>query len=612
MNNQDERYIAMKSTARQENLNFLSFILEKSLLATYQGQSLKVKCAVKDQLMVLIQHPVHIILDVEHIFAIIAEVLQDSVYQNEQVQVFVRYDGDKLPYTQKNLHIALSNGLKSNLLGNNLDDDVSSHLIFLENQEILEPESSIPQEMFDSSVSLLTISADVVEEAFDPLAGEPYLQEKPKPSAYNSKPILIGFFALLVTGFFGVVSYSLMSPCLFTCKELQTAKELQNSFSQLAPKVNTEEDLAKLQQQIDSTIASLGKIPGWSPHHQDVAQVKTNLIEASQQTKLLTQALTAGATAMRSSQSLTYNINDLQARSSLWRQAIAPLETIRPNSKFYSFAQSQLSRYRSGLQSVNVQILAQSKWQKKVNDAQAAAKVAVQREATAKSLPDLQRALNTWQVVVNALIAVPQTSPAYTEAQKLLNNYQPKLIAIRERVSKQEQAATSFTQAIATAKLAEQYEQQNQWQPAALRWQQALNIIKQIPEESPLYNQAQPLVQAYSVAFQEAQTNFQAMAVTGATKSTSSTSADLEKTCKGRVQICNFIVDERFITVRITAEYEQTLQTNIAGTDNDAKSAQKHLETLQQALEVIGDNANTAVLVFDAQGQQIFTHIPRQ
>ncbi|BDA71897.1 hypothetical protein CAL7716_060630 [Calothrix sp. PCC 7716] len=605
----------MKSAAQQEDLDFLSSILEESLLEIGQRNRFEVKCAVKDQLMVLIQHPKTITVDTEHVFAVVAKTLQsDTIYQTQEVQMFVRHTGIKLPYAQKTLYIVpnISINNEQALNSSDLSDyDVFSDFVLPElNQEPLPQSSSSSEGMFDSSASLLTINASVVEEEkFDPFESAPP-NSQTKKSQRNFKPLLIGACVLAVTTIFGASGYFLMSPCILsTCKELQTAKQLQNSFSQLANNVKTEEDLSKLQLKLDVTIASLQRIPGWSPNHQNAVQAATALSSESQQIKLLTQALQLGATALRSSQSTSNDINELQARSKLWRQAIVPLEAIRTDSKFYGFAQSKLSLFRSGLQSVNVQTLAQSRWQKKVNDAQAAAKVARERETNAKSLPDLQRALTTWQIVVNALIAVPQTSPAYAEARTLLNDYQPRLLTLRDRVSKLELAATSLAQAVATAKQAEQYEQQNQWQAATVRWQQAINTIKQIPPESLLYNQAQPLLQAYAVAFEQAQTKSQTMMVTGATASTTSTRADLEKTCKGSVQICNFTVDERFITVRITPEYEKTLESNAP---QDVQSVQKHLETLQKALEVIGDNANTAVLVFDAQGQQIFTHIPRQ
>ncbi len=611
----------MKSAAQQEDLDFLSSILQESLLAISDSKSFQVKCAVQDQLMVLIQHPKTVTVETEHIFAVIASVLQsESAYQTQEVQMFIRYTGQKLPYAQKTLYIVPNPSVNTSKSSDSSDYDVFSNIILSEpDQEPLPDPKNSSGPIFDSSASLLTITADVVEEEHDPFKSAPDIRQhktQHQKSPHNFSHILIGTLVLTVATIFGASGYFLMSPCILsTCKELQTALQLQNSFPQLAGNVKTEEDLSKLQLQLDGTIASLQRIPGWSPRHQDAVQTATSLTSESQQIKLLTQALQSGTTALRSSQRLTNDINELQSRSLLWRQAIAPLEAVRTDSKFYNFAQSKLSLYRSGLQSVNVQMLAQSRWKKKVNDATAAAKVALQRESSAKSLPDLQRALSTWQIVVNALIAVPQTSPAYSDARKLLNDYQPRLIAIRDRVSKQEQAATSLAQAVATAKLAEQYEQQNQWQPAAIRWQQAINTIKQIPTESPLYNQVQPLLQTYSVAFEQAQMKSQTLAVTGATASTISTRADLEKTCRGSVRICNFTVDDRFITVRITPEYEKTLESNISADSQNVqnvKNVQKHLETLQQALEVIGDNANTAVLVFDAQGQQIFTHIPRQ
>ncbi|BAZ10948.1 hypothetical protein NIES4071_27720 [Calothrix sp. NIES-4071] len=606
----------MKSAAQQEDLDFLSSILEESLLAISHSKCFEIKCAVQDHLMVLIQHPKTVTVETGHIFAVIASVLQsETAYQTQEVRMFVRYIGEKLPYAQKTLFIVPNTPINTFKTSNSLDSDVFSSVIPELDVEA-QPDSETPSQsgIFDSSASLLTITADVIEEDNNPLKGAPL--RPPRKNTYISL-ILIGTLVLSIVAIFGASGFFLVSPCILsTCKELTTAKQLQNEWTQLANNVKTEEDLLQLQRKLDKAIASLQRIPGWSPSYQNAEEVATALSSKSQQIKLLTQALQSGTTASRVSRSLTNDISNLQSRSLLWRQAIAPLEAISTDSKFYSFAQSKLSQYRTGLQSVNVQMQAQSKWKKKVNDAIAAAKVALKRESIAKSLPDLQRALSTWQIVVNALIAVPQNSQAYADARKLLNDYQPRLLAIRDRVSRQEQAATSLASATATAKLAQQYEQQNQWQPAAIRWQQAINTIKQIPADSSLYNQVQPLLQMYSSAFEQAQTKLQIMTMTGATASTASTRASLEKTCKGSVRICDFTVDERFITVRMTLEYERTLEINTTGANSqniqNIKTVQKHLETLQQALEAIGDNANTAVLVFDAQGQQIFTHIPRQ
>ncbi len=615
--NQNDRgkgYVDMRIAALQEDLLFLSQILQENLRVEIPtGELFSVKCAVKnDQLMILTQHPKSVTPNSDKIFTVLGEALKSgSAHQAQKVQMYLRQVGEKLPYAQSVLIFGTEIGIENSATPEyEIPNSEYQQHNFASSPSVSPPPN--PEKFEVSSASLLTIAADVVEEEpSDPLAGMPDLSVRTSKPAPNYKPILGGAVAILVMAIFGGGAYLLMSPCvMLTCKELQTSKRLQESLP--LAHVNSEPDLTQIQQQVDNALASLLKIPSWSPQREQVEQVKASLTSESQQIQQVTMALQTGAIAAQKTRSLTSNIEELQARQQLWRQAIAPLETIRPNSQFYGFVQSKLTTYRSKLQSVNVQLQAQGKWQQKLNDAQAAAKVAIQRETTARSFPELKKALGTWQIVVNALIAIPQTSPAYPNARTLLASYQPRLMAIRDRTSKIELANVSLTQAVATAKLAEQYQQQNQWQAAAIRWQQALNTIKQVERDSPFYSQAQPLVEAYSVALQEAQAKFQ---TTATSASTDTTRKDLEKTCTATVRVCNFTVDSRVITIRITPQYEQTLLSNTEGASStnvqNVTNVRKHLETLQQALEVIGDNANLAVLVFDAQGQQIFTHIPR-
>ncbi|MEA5569896.1 hypothetical protein [Calothrix sp. UHCC 0171] len=598
----------MKATAQIEDLEFLSQILQQHLCQNISsGEMLAVKCAVKnDQLMILTQHPKSVTTDAQKVFTLLREVLESlSVYQTQKVQLYLRQIGEKLPYAKKDLIICTQ-----------LPEKNQNSLTKVEDLDI--PTSTQTSTMFDSSSSLLHITGDVVAEKFDPLAGIPNFRDSQASKFKNNfksnfNLAIFLLMGLLAAGIFGSIGYLLMSPCIFsTCQELQTAKSLEGRLQQIAGDLNSEVDLQLLKKQLDQNVISLQKIPTWSLHQQEISQIKANLISESEQITQMNQALAAATIAVKQSRGLTTNVEELKVRQQLWRKAIAPLETIRPDSTLYNFAQSKLSIYRSGLRAVNVQLLAQGKWQQKINDSQAVAKTAMQRESTAKTLPELQQAQATWQVVINALTGIPQTSPAYAEAQKLLAEYRPKLIAIRDRTVKLEQSTKNFTQAVTAAKLAEQYQQQNQWQQAANNWQQALNAIRQVPIESPFYNQALPLAEAYFVALKEAQTKSQSTTDINI----DITHADLEKTCMGMIRVCNFTVDSRFINVRITPEYEQTLESNVTdasqGEQNDFTDVTKHLETLQNALEVIGDNANLAVLVFDAQGQQIFTHVPRR
>ena len=65
------------------------------------------------------------------------------------------------------------------------------------------------------------------------------------------------------------------------------------------------------------------------------------------------------------------------------------------------------------------------------------------------------------------------------------------------------------------------------------------------------------------------------------------------------------------ITVRISPDYEQSLQDSLieASTQRDTSiidGVNNHLQTLQQALEAISDNADVPLTVYDAQGTVIY------
>jgi tetratricopeptide (TPR) repeat protein len=300
---------------------------------------------------------------------------------------------------------------------------------------------------------------------------------------------------------------------------------------------------------------------------------------------------------------------ELKARQNLWRQAIAPLELVNPNSELYRLISPRLLRYRANLKTVNQQILAEEKWLKKLVDAKAVAGVAARRETNAKSLKDWQKVQSTWQIVVNALNVIPQTSPGYQEAQQLLLEYKPKLARARDRVTIEELGAKSYQQLISIAKQAKAYEQQQQWQAAVIYWEQALQAAKQVSNDSLYYNQAQSAIAPYSASLKQAQEKLQL------NNAWQQTRTDLNKTCSSGIRICNFTVDEKGINVKITPEYEQMLQSGISeATTNNTSTivdVTNHWESLQEALTVISENANLPLFIYNTENQAIYIRTPQ-
>ncbi|MDZ8050464.1 MAG: hypothetical protein RMX63_03270 [Aulosira sp. ZfuCHP01] len=658
----------MTVAVQQEDLQLLTKTLQELFLAEVpSGGVFQVKCAVNnDGLMILIQHPVGLTVDTQTVFQVIEDTIRSLPTQAEQnVECFLRVLGEKRPYTKRSLYISqrveldeinLYSTLQANDLQESTENSSGNRLIFppfsiptsaASSDEADSPFSqSIPasssSDEFDSpfarpfsdvssdeadspfaqNISAASFmdetdssfapstSADASdetehEEPFDPFAGSPDLltSKRAKPI----KAMLIGAACVGIVVLAGG-AYLLSSPCLISeCKAIQTAEQLKTESRRLMRNAKSEKELVTVQQQLEASSSDLEQIPSWSPQYQKAEELKVSLSGSSEKIDQVVKALQAASLAMSKSKTSSNSLEELQAIQKLWRRAIAPLEAIGANSELYNLAQVKLLGYRVELKTVNQQLLGAEKWLKKLNAAKAVAVAASQQEANIKSLRDLQKLQSTWQVAVNALNIIPRNSSAYQEAQTLLGEYKPKLAAARDRNTKEQLAFKTYQQAISTANQAKAYEQKQQWQPAVLQWEQALQSAKQISEDSFQYRLAQPLIEPYSAALKQAQAKLETA------NSLQQTRTDLNKLCTNGMRICTFTIDNRGITVQLTREYDLARQsTNTSPNANPAKSnviadGNQHLQMLQQALGVISDNAQLSLSVYDSQGKPVYT-----
>ncbi|MBU7582060.1 MAG: hypothetical protein KAF91_03985 [Nostoc sp. TH1S01] len=589
----------MKVAVQQEDLQLLARTLQEQLLAQVpSGKVFQIRCAVnKDELMILIQHPVGLTVNAEQVFAVLEDALQSlPTYREQRVQCFLRVTSEKLPYAKRIITIKqreeelkiweVGNTEKfadsaSFPTSNSFSEATNTHSAFIE-ETLEDSEAEIP---------------------YDPLADAPDLTKIRRKPFLVVSPLLLGV-SLLVIVVSGVSGYLLTLPCVRSeCKELETATHLKTESRQLMYRAKSENELTRVKQQLEAASAALNVIPQWSPRHQQAEELKTILAAQLDKINQVVTALQAGAAAEQKTQTATNSLEELQARQHLWRQAIVPLETVNPNSELYNFIQPKLLRYRLNLQTVNKDLLAQEQWLKKLTAAKGVASVAMKWQSSAKSLREWQKVQSTWQVAVNALNIIPQTSPAYPQAQKLLIEYRPQLAKARDRATLEELAAKSYFQAINIAKQAKAYEKLNQWQAAAAYWEQALQTAKNISQDSLYYTQAQSLIAPYSEGLKQAQAKVQQM------NTWQQTRLDLNKTCTGEIRICTFTLNYTGIIVRTTPEYEQAIQGELspANPENpNPTNETSHWQALQEALTVISENANLPIVIYNSQGQEIY------
>ncbi len=563
----------MKVAVQQEDLQLLARTLKEQVLAEVpSGEVFQINCAVKkDQLMILTQHPLGVTVDTQSIFVVLSSALQLSpTYKEQQVQCFIRIFGEELPYARCSL--------------------------------TMKPRSEMrrPIPLSSSLTYTPALTENESEELFDLLVDTPDFGTTQPQSPVKS--LLFGI-TLLGICVFGGGFYLLTRPCVLSeCQEIQTAQQLNLESRQLMRRANSENRLVAIQQQLDTASNNLLIIPRWSSRYQQAGELKARLSMQSDKINQVLTALQAADVAEQKMQQTANSLEQLQDIQHSWRQAIAPLEAIGANSELYELVQGRLVKFRVSLQAVNQQLLAQEQWLKKLNDAKAVAIVAQERQASAKSLNEWEKAQSTWQVVINALNLIPQTSPAYPEAQELLLQFKPQLARTRDRATIEQIAAKSYQQAINTANQAKSFEQQNQWQVAVTYWDQALQNVKQISRDSLYYNQSQSLIEPYSTALQQAQDKLQTL--NGLQKVRN----QLDKTCSREIQICTFTINNTGIAVSLTPEYEELLQTTLSETDLQTTN---HWYILQEALRGIGDQANLPILIYDTQGQGIYTYIPK-
>ncbi|MBN3880887.1 MULTISPECIES: hypothetical protein [unclassified Nostoc] len=577
----------MKVAVQQEDLQLLAKTLQEQLLVEVStAEVFEVKCVVnKGELMILTQHASDVIVDAQLIFAVIEEVLQSLAPQKEQrVQCFLRVFGEQLPYTKCFLALKQTGGWLA-------EEDKEAQ----EEKEVISPSSSLTYSP--------SINESEEEELFDPFADVPNFSAS-KPG-FQVKPILLGA-ALVGIIVLGGGAYLLTRPCVMSeCQEIQNAKQLKTKSPQLMRRAKSEKELVAVQEQLAAASTALNVIPSWSPRYQLSEELKASLSGRAEKINQVVKALQTASLATQKVQTPASSLEELQTRQHLWRQAIAPLESISSSSELYGLVQGKLLNYRVRLHAVNQQIFTEEKWLKKLTAAKGVAVAAEKREATAKSLNDWQKAQSTWLVVINALNTIPRNSVGYQEAQKLLVDYKPKLVLVRDRATKEQLAVKTYQQALSTAKQAKVYEQQNQWQAAAIYWEQALQTAKKVPQDSLYYTQAKSLIEPYSAALKQAQEKLQVVS------SLQQTRTDLDKTCTNGIRICTFSIDNAEIIVRLTPEYDQIRQNNLANpyskNSDTAVDVTNHLQILREALAVIGENANLSLFLYDSQGQIIYT-----
>jgi len=280
----------MQVAVIEEDLQFIAQILQEQLRAEIpSGEFFQVKCAVKnEQLLILTQHPQGVSTDTDNIFAVLEEALRSLLNHHEQqVEIFLRIAGVKLPYAKHSLILQpLEARVDQAVGGVGEEEKIDNSSPFTASDSLIDDQSSTntPNEPED--------------QLFDPMADAPDLSfYTTVKSRRPIKPIVLGVVVTAIA-VLGAAAYLLTRPCvMFECKEIQTAEDLQKSWQRLIQTAKSESELTKVQQQLVEATVALRTIPGYSPRHQEVETLATNLSKRSEAINKVVKAFGAASLA---------------------------------------------------------------------------------------------------------------------------------------------------------------------------------------------------------------------------------------------------------------------------------------------------------------------------
>lgn len=585
---------------QQEKLRQIGGRLQKQLRLHLPLLPLRVQCALKENLMVLAQHPPGIEVEPAQVFGILEQALADvpvdwlpdrlspSSDQNPLIKLYLRVAGQAKPYAAHAFRL-------SSTANFSLKSEVQSSS---EDAPIVEPAEDRPlvQPGETASISSASLSRPERKPGLVTVGDRPAISPGRSRAKGNLQPWLLVAGGLVAAVVLGGSLYALTRPCVLgACQPLQTAQTLTQQSAQLLPGNPSEQAEQQARHQLMEAQRLVSEIPPWSVSYGEAQAVKQSLDQ-------ILSAESKAEAATRKGQVPAQSVADWQTVESLWREAIAPLESVAQTSPLYPYAQQRLTAYRANLKLTEQRIAAEQEAHKRLLEAKQTVGLAEARQNTAKELQDWQIAQSTWLVTMNALKQIPAGTTSYTEAQQLIQNYQPKLVAARDRVTQEQLATKAYTQAVQSEQQAKAWQQKNQWFQAAASWQSVLNYAGQVPEETSVSSQAQTLAANAASALKQAQT---VVKVRG----------DLDRICFASGKICDYTIQNDVIKVKFVSAYERRARTigGISYFSRDYETMYKidqHFASLAKALQAVSTNSGIPIQVYNSDNQVLGSFVP--
>jgi len=273
-------------------------------------------------------------------------------------------------------------------------------------------------------------------------------------------------------------------------------------------------------------------------------------------------------------------------------------------------AERKLVEYRANLSTILVRIETESGAEVSLRQAQAAASRATQQTSQADSLESWEAILGDWSTAVENLKRIPQGTQAYGEAQKILPEYEEKLIEARSRVEQEQSARRILLRAEDFAVAARNAEEEEQWTVSVENWTQSVFQMREVPDTSLAYQDAQSMLTVALGALEAAENNVQV----------SLRFQPIEPSfyliCGANgLQKCTYSIKSGKVRMDLSRGFDSVINASItppperAGFDSDTQLVGQSNQLLQQ-ITLLSTQAQIPVELYDANGDFLARYRP--
>ncbi|MEM9004147.1 MAG: hypothetical protein AAGE59_11565 [Cyanobacteria bacterium P01_F01_bin.86] len=408
----------------------------------------------------------------------------------------------------------------------------------------------------------------------------------------------------------GGITYGASRPCLIgNCNRRQTASDLSQAAVAQMQDSPTLSEVNLAHKDLLKAVRLLAGIPPWSPHY-DTAQAE--LFRYRTQLSDLEWIMSAqkhAATAAEKSQDPPHPVPQWSEIHFLWRKAVTDLRRVPSESPLVAFAQKKLVEYEANYETIGNRLSIEEQAEANLNAALQAGQLANTQVEKATTLPQWLVAQQEWQRAVNALSQIPQGTLAYDEARSLLEEYRIQLVETRTVVNLEKAGDRTYQTGLTSATAAQEAAQANQWTLAVEQWRRAITHLRQVPEATIPYADAQSRLKTYQASLEQAQNNLKrAVAL-------QTVDDDLIQLCPIELGVCTFSYNSRQIELILRNPYDSAVRQSISppstqGHLTQTTSVVEQTHQLVQDIMRIGNRVQLPIILYDTNRRFIARYKP--